>query len=224
MSKKKKLEVIRETWGDCHRCSLRATHPSPEIVFGAGVPEADFLIVTEAPSAEDVLEGAILTGEEGEVFFTVVRAAGIDPQRVYRTALVGCRSYAVIPATELEEERVVDTSPPKEAVATCRARLDQIIYAVDPRIILTLGPLAYSTLVRPKDRGSDDNTLAKAQGKLFYTHIQGRVRTLRYPVLPLLSPAQMLSNPSGADHGPIAVTTKALNRAGRYVSRLRRIT
>jgi uracil-DNA glycosylase len=222
MAPKKALITLHEKWQGCQRCDLHQRRKDTAIVFGQGPADADILLVGEAPTKEDGTRRAALSGAIGDILDEVLLAAGIDPKTVYRTLLVACRSYMIIPATETEREQAVDREPTKDQTLACRPRLEEIIYAVDPRIVVTLGSLAFRSLVRSEDRGRDQNTIAKAQGRLFVARVPGRARMLTYPVLAVLSPQQLLANPSVAEHGPIATTTRALHRAARYVSWLRR--
>lgn len=217
MSKTSSLRMLKEEWADCDLCSLVQLRNGAQPVFGTGKASADILIVTDAPSASDVWEGSSLTGEIGEAFRTVCAAAGIDFKTLFRTSLVACRPFVTIPATEDDRERDQDRRPAKAEIDACTPRLLELIYHIDPRLIITAGFGSFKALVKTKDRGRDSTTIGKAQGKLCDAYIPGRVYPIRYPVLALLPPEQMLNNPSTATHGPIATTTEALHGAARYL-------
>lgn len=218
----RKLTVLQDQWDGCTQCELSELRPGKHIVFGAGPANADILLLSDAPTEGAANAGMPLVGELGEVFDEVLEASGIDPRRVFRLTLVGCRPYVVIPATEVEEEHIRDRTPRKEEIQACWPRVSEIIYLVDPRIIVAMGDTAWKTLVPTKDRARNMTTIAKAQDTLFSTTIPGRIRPVTYPVMAVLSPKQLVANPSAADHGPIATTAKALNRVARYVSWIKR--
>lgn len=222
MSTTERLQVLQEKWTGCTKCKLHKIRARDDIVFGRGRVHADFLIIIDAPSAVDALTGSPLGGERGEVFSQVYSAAGLDPKDAYRTSLVACRPYVVIPATEEEEEREQDRLPEKEEIEACLPRLHETIYQVDPRLIFAVGDKTFKALVATSDRGRDATTITKAHGNLYVTHVPGRLRTVRYPVMALVPPQQLINNPSAAKHGPIATTTNALHKAARYVSWLKR--
>lgn len=217
MDVRKKLQVLREEWSDCSKCALYELRVAPQIVFGAGPAPSDFLLVTDAPSEGDVESGTTLSGEDGRVVSQLLESAGLSLKSVYRTPLVGCQPYVVLPATEDAPSRAQDRDPLAKETEACRARLHQIIYLVDPRIIIAMGDGPWKTLVPHKDRGNK-TTIAAAAGNLFDTWVPGKSVPVRYPVMATLSPRQIAAHPSVADHGPIASTMEALQRAAQYVS------
>ena len=221
MDAKKRLLVLRDRWTGCTRCGLSKLRGSNPVVFGAGPYNADYLIITEAPSEKDVEQNLTLSGDEGMLFEDIMVDAGIDPaRRVFRTSLVACRPYVVLPATEDTPERIQDRTPDKTEVEACSARITEIIYLVDPRLIIALGDGPWKTLIPTKHR-EGKTTITNAAGSIFSTYIPGRLRAVRYPVLALLPPKQLIANPSPADHAPMATTKYALEHAERYIQHLK---
>jgi uracil-DNA glycosylase family 4 len=187
------------------------------VVFGSGSLKADFVIVKGAPTAEEVRMGATLSGDDGNLIEELLMEAGIDPIKdVYRTPVVGCRPYVVLPATDDVEEQLQDRPPSKEEKSACSKRLQQIIYNVDPRIIITMGGEAWTSVVTAKDR-QPFKKITAAAGKLFEAWIPGVFQQVRYPVLVTESPEKLLANPSTAAHGPINMTLKYFTLAKKYV-------
>ena len=127
----------------------------------------------------------------------------------------------MLPPIDDQPEQIRDRDPSTEEVDECRPRLDALIYALDPRLIFAVGQVAWKTLVKPKDRGGH-NVLSDAAGELTSTYVMGKVRPVRYAVMPLLPPKQIIANPTSADHGPIATTLEALIRARTYVNMLKK--
>lgn len=221
MDPRKKLTVLRDQWKDCTRCGLSKLREHHAVVFGAGSYNADFLLITESPTDTDVIDSLTLTGPEGRLVEDMLNEASIDPvNNVFRTSLVGCRAYTIIPATDEMEARVQDRGPDKVEVESCHPRLMEIIYLVDPRLIITMGEEPWKALIPAKNRGST-NTIARAAGNLFEAFVPGRVRMVRYPVMATLSPKQLVSNPSTAQHAPIATTMAAFLKAYQYVEFLK---
>jgi len=191
-------------------------------VFGSGAYNADYLIIVDSPSAEDVEQGVLLSGEEGELVEDMLCRAGIDPMKnTFYTSVVGCHPYVLIPATDDSPERVQSRSPDKPEVEACRPRLEKIIYLVDPRIIVAMGDVAWKAVVPGKLRGRH-KTISTAAGELFEVWVPGVLRQIRYPCMATLSPKQLVANPSSAAHGPISTTIEALMRASRYVNTLKK--
>lgn len=222
MDAQKKLRVLRDKWLGCTKCTLAKLRGDAEIVFGAGPYNADFLVLTEAPTEDDVQDGVLLSGEEGFLVEDMLKKASIDPVRdVFRISLVACRPYVVLPATEDTPERTQGRTPDKTEMEACWPRLEETIYLVDPRIIIAMGAEPWKALVSTKHRGSHTK-ISTAAGELFDTWVAGRLRSVRYPVLATFSSKQLVANPSAAAHGPIATTIEAFMKASQYVNYLKK--
>jgi len=217
-----RLRVLRDRWMGCTKCSLSKIRGNADIVFGAGQYNADYLVLTEAPSQADIEDGILLSGEEGMLVEDMLEKAGISPTKdVFRTSLVACRPFVILPATDDTPERQQDRGPDKTEIDACWPRVQEIIYLVDPRIIIVMGDGPYKAVVSTKARGHH-NTISTAAGELFETFVPGRLRPVRYPVIATLSAKQLIANPSVAAHGPIATTIESFMRASRYVGALKK--
>jgi len=216
-----KLKVLRDKWIGCTKCGLCKLRQSPDIVFGSGPYDADFLLLTDAPGEYDVECGTLLMGEEGQLVEDMLSKSNINPSKIFRVSVVGCRPYVVVPETENSPERIQDRSPRKEEIDACWTRVQEIIYLVDPRIIIAMGDEAFRALVHVKSRSRHKST-STAVGDLFDAWVPGRLRAVRYPVIATLSPRQLVANPSAAAHGPIATTLDAFMKASKYVSTIKK--
>jgi DNA polymerase len=220
MDTKATLRVLRKEWDGCSRCNLAALRDNEDrVVFGTGAIQPDYLFVYDAPEEADTKTGTPLMGRHGEILYNLIKKAEYESYAV--TTVVGCRAYTVLPPIEDQPEQIRDRDPSTEEVDECRPRLDALIYALDPRLIFAVGQVAWKTLVKPKDRGGH-NVLSDAAGELTSTYVMGKVRPVRYAVMPLLPPKQIIANPTSADHGPIATTLEALIRARTYVNMLKK--
>lgn len=221
---KKRLVTLYEDWKGCTKCPLHTSRPEDTaIAFGDGAYNADFLFIEAAPNAYDVGDGYFSPhSERGALFLGLLEAAGIDARQTFRTALVGCRPYVVLPATEEQEAQEQDRAPMREELATCEPRITDIIYTVDPYIIVAMGDLPWKSLVESKNR-KYDTTIAKAvsTSDVYDCWIPGKLRPVRYPVLPIYSLDHMVKNPSAASHAPIAVSVDQLTRAKRHIEVLK---
>lgn len=208
-------------WDDtCIRCSLHQCRGGYPPLFLQGAAPAKYLIVTEAPSIEDLQSGYLNSGQKLDIIFELLNESGIDTNTVCFTALVACPSYKIIPAGEDDEgERIAYQSPRAEEIAACEPRLNEVIYRIDPRLIITFGTPPWKNLVSTQDR-KRKNTITECAGDIFDVWIRGRGRDVRYPLLGLLPVEQIISNPSRAAHGPAAQTLAALTTARHYVTKL----
>lgn len=209
-------------WGsDCIRCELhKCRDGNPPLYLCGSVEKVDYLVVLEAPFLPDVRSGSFYTGcydFVAELFLS----AGIPLDSVAHTALVGCPSYNVIPAGEDEtENRLSYQKPTAEQIKTCAPRLNEVIYRIDPRLILAFGDTAWKGLVATKHRGGATK-IADAAGEFYDTWVQGRLRKVRVPVLALLGVEQIINNPSAAEHAPMKTTLSALTRARNYINSIK---
>jgi len=220
MDTKTILRVLQKEWGGCSRCNLAALRDNDDhVVFSGGEHRPDYLFVYDAPEEADTKTATPLMGRHGEILHNLIKKAEYESYAV--TTVVGCRPYTVLPPIDDQPEQIRDRDPSTEEVEECKPRLDKIIYALDPRLIFAVGQVAWKSLVKPKDRGGH-NVLSDAAGELTSAYVMGKIRPVRYPVMPLLPPKQIIANPTSAEHGPIATTLEALLRARTYVNMLKK--
>jgi DNA polymerase len=158
------LEQIRADLGDCTRCSLAAGRK--QLVFGAGNPNADLLIVGEAPGGQEDRVGLPFVGPAGRMLEDMLEhVLGLHRDQVYITNVVKCRPPS-------------NRTPLPEEIDTCRTFLEQQVQAVSPKVILSLGRPATQTLLGTS-RG-----IKSLRGK--WSAFQG------IPLLPTFHPAYLL--------------------------------
>ena len=114
------------------RCPLSAGRQT--IVFGEGNPEADVVFVGEGPGAEEDRTGRPFVGRAGELLDKMIRSVGWEREEVYICNVVKCRPPN-------------NRDPAREEVAACSPFLVAQIRAIAPRVIVTLGKPAISTLL-----------------------------------------------------------------------------
>jgi DNA polymerase len=196
--KQGELNRLYAQWKDCERCSLHI--PRQFVVFGEGNPDADILWVSGAPGEKEDTCGRPFVGKAGGLLNELFEVIGIDRSDLYITSIVACR-----PPKNRE--------PMKTEKDACLKRLHELIYIVDPLIIVACGKLAFNTLVKgrswsvEKERGklfSSPHPLIKTTGEPNGAEIPGRffpqkgadkkTFTLDYDVVPVYDPAHVLKN------------------------------
>ncbi len=119
---------------DCQRCSLSTGRT--KLVFGAGNPTADLLVVGEAPGGQEDRAAVPLVGPAGRMLDDMLKhVLGLQRDQVYITNVVKCRPPS-------------NRTPLQEELDTCRTFLERQVQAVDPKVILSLGGAAALTLLR----------------------------------------------------------------------------
>ena len=161
------LEAIAAAVAGCRRCPLYATAINP--VPGTGNPDADFMIVGEAPGANEDAQGVPFVGQAGQLLTKIIEA-------------INLRRDDVFIANVLKHRPPGNRNPLPEEVAACSPYLVRQIELVRPKVLLALGTFAAQTLLETK----------LTIGKL-------RAQEHRYNGVPLVvtyHPAALLRNPA----------------------------
>jgi DNA polymerase len=235
-SKQETLNDLYAQWYGCTRCYLQEFRPDEEIVFGVGNPDTDILIVGEAPGEEEEKALIPFVGASGKLLNQLLASISDDEdikQEYINFCKVKSRSVAVENAfhTKIEEWRAqeffvtnaVACKPPEGATATpaaikaCWDRLWNIIYVVDPMLIITFGTTALQAVARKKVL-----RITEKQGQVFDASYDGRFGKLIYPVMPLAHPSYLLRKADWKDDkGDYARTMRNLKSAMQLVDFLR---
>ncbi len=160
-------DELRACVAGCTRCELAETRTNT--VFGVGSPDADWLIIGEAPGAEEDRRGEPFVGRAGKLLDEMLRAVGQGRDTVFIANILKCR-----PPNNRDPK-------PAEAAA-CREYLQRQIELVAPRLILAVGRIAAQNLL-----GSDEPV-----GRM-----RGRAHELDgIPLVVTYHPAYLLRSPS----------------------------
>lgn len=160
------LDEFQVTIQDCQKCELGATRKN--FVFGVGNPNANLMLIGEAPGEEEDLKGEPFVGKAGQLLDKILAAIGFNRQEVYIANILKCRPPGN--RDPLPEEREV-----------CLPYLLEQIQIIAPRILLLLGKVAAQTLL------NSDLTLGQMRSS---TH---KIQTI--PTFVTYHPAALLRNP-----------------------------
>ncbi len=116
----------------CTRCALHATRN--RVVFGCGNRAARWLVVGEAPGADEDRQGEPFVGRAGQLLTEMLRAAGLARDEVFIANVLKCRP---------PENR----DPKPEESASCEPFLQRQIRLVQPRLLLAVGRIAAQNLL-----------------------------------------------------------------------------
>jgi len=164
--------ALRAAVAACRACRLCETRT--QTVFGVGHEHAQWMVVGEAPGAQEDEQGEPFVGAAGQLLDNMLRALELtraaegDPaRRVYIANTLKCRPPG-------------NRNPQPDELAQCEPFLRRQIALVRPRVILAMGRFAVQSLLRTSE----------AVGRL-----RGRVH--RYQGVPLIvtyHPAYLLRN------------------------------
>jgi uracil-DNA glycosylase len=124
---------LRARVAACTRCSLSATRT--QTVFGVGNQNADWLIVGEAPGAEEDRQGEPFVGRAGQLLNSMLLAIGLPREQVYIANVLKCRPPG-------------NRDPSPTEAAECLPYLERQIALLKPKIMLVVGRIAAQNLLR----------------------------------------------------------------------------
>ena len=152
----------------CDACDLHKTRK--QTVFGIGHHKADWLIIGEAPGADEDREGEPFVGRAGQLLTQMLRAIGLAREEVFIANILKCRPPN-------------NRDPKPEEVSACSAYLNRQIQLLEPKIILALGRTAAQSLLQ------SDVPIGKMRGKLYH------LKTNNIPTVVTYHPAYLLRSP-----------------------------
>ena len=153
---------------DCRRCGLHEGRT--QTVFGAGAHPAEWMVVGEAPGAEEDRQGEPFVGAAGQLLTAMLAAIGLARASVFIANVLKCRPPG-------------NRDPKPEEVAECLPYLEQQVSLVRPRIILAFGRIAAQNLL------GTEATLGSLRG------VVHRFGPLNTPVVVTYHPAYLLRSP-----------------------------
>lgn len=162
------LESLAVAVAACTRCDLYQART--QTVFGVGDPHADWLLIGEAPGAEEDRRGEPFVGRAGRLLNAMLRAIGLSREQVYITNILKCRPPG-------------NRDPRPEEVALCSSYLAAQVNMIAPRIILALGRIAAQNLL------GLSTPIGKMRGQR-YTYGESAI-----PVVVTYHPAYLLRSP-----------------------------
>lgn len=152
----------------CTRCALHKTRHCT--VFGVGDRQARWLIVGEAPGAEEDRCGEPFVGRAGKLLDAMLRAIGLAREQVYIANILKCRPPD-------------NRNPLPAEVAQCLPYLERQIALIRPAIMLAVGSVAAQNLL------GTDAPVGRLRGRV---HAFGAART---PLVVTYHPAYLLRSP-----------------------------
>jgi len=135
--KTKSLDSLYEKIHNCQNCPLGATRKN--FVFGTGNPEADIMLIGEAPGADEDEQGKPFVGRAGQLLTKIIESIGLSRDDVFICNIIKCRP---------PENR----APFPSEIDECEPYLIKQIELIQPKFILALGLTAIDTLLKKKNK------------------------------------------------------------------------
>ncbi len=152
----------------CTRCPLHRTRSNT--VFGVGAVAARWMVVGEAPGADEDLQGEPFVGRAGQLLTAMLKACGLERSEVFIANILKCRPPN-------------NRDPQPDEVRECMPYLTRQIAHVRPQMILAVGRIAAQNLL------ATEMPLGRLRGQV---HRFGQFDT---PLVVTYHPAYLLRSP-----------------------------
>lgn len=159
-------DALAEAVAHCTRCKLHATRTRG--VLGVGDRNADWLIVGEAPGAEEDAQGEPFVGQAGKLLDAMLASIGL------------ARGENVYIANVLKSRPPGNRNPEPDEIAACLPYLLNQIALIRPKLIVAVGRFAAQTLL------ATDEAIGRLRGRVH--QYQG------IPLIVTYHPAYLLRN------------------------------
>lgn len=160
--------ALRECVRECTRCALHRSRT--QTVFGVGDTSAEWMVVGEAPGAEEDRQGEPFVGAAGQLLNAMLAAIELPRETVFIANILKCRPPD-------------NRDPRPEEVEQCLPYLQRQVELLRPKIILAFGRVAAQNLL------GTDTPLGKLRGSVH------RFGVLNTPVVVTYHPAYLLRSP-----------------------------
>lgn len=157
---------LKEAVASCTACDLHKTRTQG--VVGVGDEKAEWLIIGEAPGADEDAQGEPFVGQAGKLLDAMLAAIDLK------------RGENVYIANVLKSRPPGNRNPEPDEVAACMPYLERQIQLIQPKIILALGRFAVQSLL------NTDEAIGKLRGRVH--QYQG------IPLIVTYHPAYLLRN------------------------------
>ena len=129
----KGLNYLSKQVETCNSCELHKFRTNT--VFGIGNKNADWLVIGEAPGADEDLKGEPFVGRAGKLLNSMLFSLNLQRKDVFIANILKCRPPK-------------NRDPKPDEVKACEKYLRQQIKLINPKIILALGRIAAQNLLK----------------------------------------------------------------------------
>ena len=116
----------------CQACRLHQTRT--QTVFGVGDRHARWMVIGEAPGADEDAQGEPFVGRAGQLLNAMLRGMGLRREQVYIANVLKCRPPQ-------------NRDPLEDETVQCLPYLRQQIIGVQPKLLLAVGRVAAQALL-----------------------------------------------------------------------------
>jgi len=162
------LDELRKKVSVCANCRLHAGRT--QTVFGTGSYDADWMLIGEAPGAEEDKQGKPFVGRAGKLLTAMLSSIELKREEVFIANILKCRPPN-------------NRDPSADEVAACEEYLNTQIRLIKPKLIIALGRIAAQNLLK------SEVPIGIMRGKLYHYGEED------IPVVVTYHPAYLLRSP-----------------------------
>ncbi|RAZ80202.1 uracil-DNA glycosylase [Mesorhizobium atlanticum] len=166
------LDELRQYMAAFDGCNLKFT--AKNLVFADGNPNADLMLVGEAPGRDEDLEGLPFVGRSGRLLDRMLGAIGLDRTSAYIANVIPWRPPG-------------NRTPTPHETEICRPFIERQIELVNPKVLVNLGGPSAKTLLN-----TTEGILRLRGNWRVHTTASG----IAIPAMPTLHPAYLLRTPA----------------------------
>jgi DNA polymerase len=165
------LDGLRAAMAGFGDCPLK--HTAANLVFGAGNPDADIMLIGEAPGADEDRQGVPFVGVSGQLLDKMLASIGLDRESAYITNMLPWRPPG-------------NRKPTPAETMMCLPFIRRHIALVGPKVLVFVGGTAASTLLQRSEG------ITKLRGR-WLEYLDG---DLAIPAMAIFHPAYLLRQPA----------------------------
>lgn len=147
-------DELQKACDGCTKCGLCETRH--HVVFGVGNRNADILFVGEGPGEQEDLKGEPFVGPAGKLLDDMLSIIDLDREKCYIANIVKCRPPRNRDPLETEQDACIDY-------------LRNQVALIKPKIIVCLGRIAATRLIRPDFRITREHGTWTERGGIWMT-------------------------------------------------------
>lgn len=226
MDRVPQLENLYSNWSQCNRCALCQTRTN--VVFGYGDFHADIMIIGEAPGFNEDQAALPFVGKAGKYLDQILGQVTADPKiaaahretmqskgpsqeqkmGVLCDLLWGSYCFTNVIGCRPPEDR----TPNDVEIEACAPRLTELIYLVDPILIIAAGKTAAESLIKAHVQ------ITHVRGEFYDIKLPGRIIDYKGLLMATLHPSYLMrKNDQRSVHGETAHTIHDYMKANQLV-------
>ena len=205
-SKEKSVLSVFSRWSGCTKCDLgeqrcaknkKTDGQSGNMVFGDGNVNADIMVIGVGPGEDEDAQECAFVGDSGDILDDHLSKLSIKRSDLFLMNIVACRPFSNTVDFKTKKSREEDRDPTPLEREKCRPMWQEIMYLVDPLIVVTMGKVATAEIL-----GKSSVSMRELQGSIIPAQIPGKAIPTTYSVMPMHHPSYLSKSGDDFRGGP----------------------